>query len=118
MSKKLPPRYVIVSDCDQPAPNMICQWVPGIGYCYLDRTGSKPGHDGMNADGVTSVEQFGISWADNSDGTVSFFPSGKPVTATYHDGKARKWQSKATSFCREQIAPAAVRGMAKGVILP
>lgn len=92
------PRYVIINDCDQPKPDMVCQWVPGIGYCYLDRRGTKPDHDGMTGREATSLEAFGFVWTDNPDGTVSFYRSERPVTATYRDGVKRRWQHHADSF--------------------
>jgi len=109
MSKSQPPRYVIINDCDKPEPNMVCQWVPGIGYCYLDRRSTKPEHDGMAGEQATSIEAFGFVWTDNSDGTVSFYKTDKPVTAVYSDGKPRSWQSSTTSFERVQLRDATLR---------
>ena len=97
-SKKRMPKYVIINDFDAPQPSMVCQWVPGVGYCYLDRRDTKPNHDGMTGDAATPVEAFGIVWTDNKDGTVSFYLSDSPVTATYQDGEPRVWQSSRNSF--------------------
>jgi len=82
------PTYVIISEFDAPDPRMVCQWVPGVGYCYLDRRGNKPGYDGMTGAKATPIETFGIIPCDNPDGTVSFYGSAEtPPTATYEDGK-------------------------------
>lgn len=96
--KTTPARYVIINEIDAPEPRMVCQWVPGIGYCYLDRRGTKPDHDGMIGAEATPVEAFGFAWAENPDGTVSFYRSERPVTATYRDGVPRRWQHHADSF--------------------
>ena len=87
---------------------MVCQWVPGVGYCYLNRSGTKPSHDGMLGREATPIEAFGFVWTDNSDGTVSFYLADDPplpVTATYRDGTPRRWQSRAASFEFKQIKP-------------
>jgi len=93
-----PARYVIINEIDAPEPRMVCQWVPGLGYCYLDRSRNKPSHDGMSGVEATSVEAFGFAWTDNPDGTVSFYRSERAVTATYRDGEPRRWQNSADSF--------------------
>lgn len=92
------PKYVIINDTDAPEPRMVCQWVPGIGYCYLDRRDHKSDYDGMRGTEATPVEQFGFAWTDNPDGSVSFYLSDKPATATYQDGEPRHWQSGTTRF--------------------
>ena len=102
------PKYVIINDCDRPEPRMVCQWVPGVGYCYLDRSRTLPSHDGMSGEEATRIEDFGLSWADNADGTVSFYATGQPSTATYRDGKPRQWQSMVRSFERRQLPRAAL----------
>lgn len=102
-------QYVIINDIDAPEPRMVCQWVPGIGYCYLDRRDNKPDHDGMRSTEATPIEAFGFVWAHNADGTVSFYLSDKPVTATYRDGKARRWQSRSTGFEYRQLKAVAIR---------
>lgn len=38
-------RYVVMNDIDAPTPYMVCQWVDGIGYCYMDRRFHKSDHD-------------------------------------------------------------------------
>lgn len=88
------PKYVIINDIDKPEFAMICQWVLGIGYCYLDRSGTKPDHDAMRGRDATPVETFGIAWADNCDGTVSFYLTDRPSEATYRDGIPRRWQER------------------------
>lgn len=105
--------YVIINDCDLPSPNLVAQWVPGVGYCYLDRRGTKPDHDGMQGLRCTPVEAFGFVWTDNPDGTVSFYRSERPVTATYRDGRPRRWQHDADSFEFRRLVPAARARKAK-----
>lgn len=102
--------YVIINDIDQPKPDMVCQYVAGIGYCYLDRRGSKPTHDGMRGHEATPVEEFGFVSVDNSDGTVSFYRADIPVTATYRDGEPRRWQHHADGFEFRRLDPAALEG--------
>ena len=110
MRVQTPAPYVIMNDFDRPEPAMVCQWVPGIGYCYLDRTGTKPLHDGMRGAEATPIEAFGFVWTENSDGTVSFYLTDNPiVTATYQDGEPRQWQSPAKSFEFRQLTASVVK---------
>lgn len=102
------PRYVIINDCDAPQPNMVCQWVENVGYCYLDRSSGKPQHDGMQGFEATPVEAFGFSWTEGGDGTVSFRRSTAPVTATYNDGEPRRWQHRSDGFKHHKLATGAV----------
>lgn len=88
---------------------MVCQWVPGIGYCYMDRRNNKADFDGMQGDEATPIEAFGLAWTDKSDGTVDFYPSGRPVTATYYDGRPRRWQSRKTEFEHVQLKSGVIR---------
>lgn len=92
---------------------MVCQWVPGVGYCYLDRRHNKPDFDGMNGAEATPMEAFGFVCRDDPDGTVSFFLSGDPATATYHDGKPRRWQSHSTAFQRRRLTLGVVKQKVK-----
>jgi hypothetical protein len=103
------PKYVIINDCDAPQPSMVCSWVPGIGYCYLDRRGSKPDHDGMQGAEATPIEAFGFAWAEDPDEWVRFYLDERPSTATYRDGQPRRWQSPLKSFEWRQLNPAAVQ---------
>jgi len=89
-------KYVILNDTDAPQPNMVCQWVEGIGYCYLDRTHNKPDFDGMTGSEATPVTTFGIQWIE-TDGEVDFWVMGRSF-ARYTDGIPRKWQSSAPNF--------------------
>lgn len=98
-----PAKYVIVSDYDAPQPDMVCQWVPAKRYCYLDRTRNKPNHDGMIGDEATPIEAFGFIWANNRDGTVSFYRTVQPCTATYRDGVARRWQHPADKSTHKRL---------------
>lgn len=100
-------KYVIINDYDAPEPNMICQWVPGKGYCYLDRCKPKPRHDGMSGNAATSLSAFGFKWSEGDGGIVSFYLADDPplpVTATYHDGEPRRWQSALTYFEHRMLA--------------
>ena len=90
-------RYVIVSDADAPSPSMVCQLVPGLGYCYMNRGYNKPSFDGMRGDGATPIEAFGFEWTEDADGWTHFDQTGA-VTATYQDGSPRRWQSSLRSF--------------------
>src|ERR1700694_5679145 len=91
MSKSTP-RYAIINDTDASQQNMVVQFVRGCGYCYLDRT--KASFDGMIGDEATDVRAFGFTWAENKDGTVTFYRNDIPPTATYHDGEPRPCQSR------------------------
>ncbi len=92
------PRYAIINDCDAPQPRMVCQWVPGVGYCYMDRRENKADFDGMRGTEATKIEEFGFRWAEDPDGVTRFYLSGIPPTASYRDGESRKWQSSVVSF--------------------
>ena len=95
-----PARYVIINDIDAPEPRMVCQWLPGVGYCYLDRSRGKPRHDGMMGREATPIEAFGWTWAEDEDnGSWSrFYRTDKPSTATYWDGLPRRWQHDGDYF--------------------
>ncbi len=107
--KLLRPQYVIINDIDAPEPAMVCQWVPKVGYCYLDRRGTKPRHDGMRGAEATDIREFGFVYTNNKDGTVSFYRTDKPETAKYHDGKPRRWQSRYDGFERKRLTTSAIR---------
>jgi hypothetical protein len=95
-----PPKYVIINDTDAPEPKMVCQWMPDVGYCYLDRTNGKRRHDGMIGSEAVSIEAFGWTWSeekDNGELLVKFMRTNKS-TATYPDGVPRDWQHHADSF--------------------
>ena len=66
------PKYVIVNEYDAPEPRMVCQWVPGVGYCYMDRTHGKSRYDGMT--GSCNSISFGNShWRIWIKGSFYFF---------------------------------------------
>lgn len=92
------PKYVIINETDAPIPSMVCQWVKGVGYCYMERHATKPQHDGMRGVEVTPVEAFGFEWAEDQDGMVRFYRSEHAPTATYADGEPRAWQSRSDKF--------------------
>lgn len=102
------PEYVIINDTDGPTASMVCQWVPSVGYCYLDRSGTKPRHDGMKGAEATDVQDFGWVYTNNKDGTVSFYLTKQPSTATYRDGAHRRWQSPEIGFERKRVTAAMV----------
>jgi hypothetical protein len=105
-----PAKYVIINETDAPEPAMVCQWVSGIGYCYLDRREPKPRYDGMSGDAATPIEAFGFAWTEEkADGTVFIFWSGAPVTATYSDGRLRRWQSDIVMFTHRQLVCGAMQ---------
>ncbi len=101
--------YVIISDADCPEPAMVCQWVAGIGYCYLDRSWvGKTRHDGMQGKEATPIEAFGFTWTTNEDGIVEFNKTGSEY-AEYSDGKPRRWQSSIQSFKLSRLKIGAVQ---------
>lgn len=103
-----PPKYVIINDCDAPEPAMVCQWVPGVGYCYLDRTRNKPSFDGMVGEHATPVNTFGIIVHEGTDGIVTFRATGKSF-ARYPDGEPRRWQSSLPEFTHKRLLKKNVR---------
>ena len=98
------PKYVIIDEFDAPEPEMVCQMVDGVGYCYLDRRGTKPSHDGMKGSRATPVERFGFAIGENANGTVTFYPTGQEIVAQYSDGVPRKWQSPMRAFEHVRLA--------------
>jgi hypothetical protein len=103
------PKYVIINETDAPEPSMVCQWVAGMGYCYMDRSGLRPEHDGMQGAEATSINAFGFVCVEDRDGMVRFYRTDKPPTATYRDGEPRPWQSKQDSFEFRRLTAAYVR---------
>ena len=103
------PKYAIINDVDAPEPRMVVQWVERVGYCSLDRRTNKADFDGMKGAEATDIRAFGFSWAENRDGTVSFYRNDLPVTATYRDGEPRFWQSPAEFFEYSILKPSATR---------
>lgn len=106
------PKYVIINDCDAPQPRMVCQWIPGVGYCYMDRRDHKSDFDGMSGAEATPVESFGFVWVEDTDGYVRFYLADNPphpVTATYRDGKPRRWQDRQEFFEWRQLKPGAIK---------
>lgn len=87
---------------------MVCQWVPDVGYCYLDRTGDKPLFDGMAGDEATPVNTFGILVHEAKDGTITFKATGKSF-ARYADGTPRRWQSIEAAFTHRRLMKKDVR---------
>lgn len=102
-------KYVIIDDIDAPEPRMVCQWVPHIGYCYMDRRNNKADFDGMSGGEATPIEAFGFSVTEDRDGMVRFYRSDKPGTATYSDGEPRRWQSYISFFEYKKLTIAAGR---------
>ena len=104
------PPYVIINDTDRPMPEMVCQWVPGVGYCYLDRSGNNPSFDGMKGREATPVEEFGLGWTNTRSGAVRFYRSGAEPCAKYQDGEPRIWQSQYWAFEYRRLRRADVKG--------
>lgn len=106
MADKRPPKYAIVNTVDAPTPEMVAQWIPGVGYCYLDRTGNKPSFDGMPADEATGINTFGITVFEHGDGPnkgkVDFLATGRSF-ARYHDGLPRLWQDSRHTFTHTRL---------------
>ena len=96
------PKYVIVNEYDAPEPRMVCQWVPGVGYCYMDRTHGKSRYDGMTGSYIAPVFDFGFDIMENTGGLVSFHKA-RPSVALYLDGEPRRWQSSIHSFSRQML---------------
>jgi hypothetical protein len=90
-------RYVILNDTDCPERKMVCQFVDGIGYCYLNRDPILARHDGMVSYRPTPMADFGFAVTDMPDGIVKFSQVSSPC-ATYEDGAPRRWQGRATEF--------------------
>lgn len=87
---------------------MVCQWVPGVGYCYLDRTGNKPSFDGMKGEEATPINTFGILVHEAKDGIITFQVTGKSF-ARYPDGQPRRWQSSAPQFTHQRLTEKGTR---------
>jgi hypothetical protein len=89
------PRFAIINTCDAPCRRHVCQWIDGLGYCYMARE-LEPHlkrYDGMKPSMPTPIEAFGFS-VESSHREARFIRVG-PSTATYEDGKPRKWQDAA-----------------------
>lgn len=108
-SRETRAKYVIIDEFDAPEPAMVCQWVPNVGYCYLNRSGTKPRRDGMTGANATPIEAFGFDWRETGKGTVCFEMTSRPSTATYFDGMPRRWQSTAFFFEYRRLTTEAVK---------
>lgn len=91
-----PPRFAIINTTDQPSRRMLCEFIPGIGYCYMSRHEFPylKEYDGMGASRPTAIETFGFS-AEVGRAEVVFTRTGES-TATYEDGEHRSWQEMRT----------------------
>lgn len=99
------PKYAIVNEFDAPQPSLVAQWVPGKGYCYLDR--SKSMHDGMMGTRPTAIEDFGFEVIEHPDGSVTFNKT-RHSRATYASGGTRVWQSYIGEFTHQRLEVAVV----------
>ena len=100
-----PPRFAIVNTLDGPCRNMICEWVNGIGYCYMRRSVAVhlKCYDGMKPTRPTSIEDFGFEiLVDEFAREAHFIRRGRSV-ATYEDGSHLDWQD--TSFVDDFTLP-------------
>jgi hypothetical protein len=92
------PRFVILNDYDRPERRLVAQWVPGTGYCYMNRV-EEPRlkqYDGVTATRPTNMEDFGFGIVVRGS-AVTFGMVGGNI-ATYADGRGRPWQDNTTSF--------------------
>lgn len=94
------PRFVIVNTCDAPCWYHVAEWIEGIGYCYMARSLPKWKHlktfDGMHPSRPTDVQDFGLA-IQVHNGQAVFVIVGES-SATYEDGKPRRWQDDAITF--------------------
>ena len=90
LSMKDRPKYAIINHVDYPGPRLVVQWVSGIGYCYLHR--ALKSYDGMIGPEATDVRDFGLDYVEDLDSTVTFTVTDRASTATYTDGRPRRWQ--------------------------
>lgn len=88
------PKYAIIDTCDAPCRRLICEYVNGR-YFYMKREAIPRllDFDGMRPYRPTGVEKFGFSIVERDGGQVEFTLTGES-TATYEDGKHRKWQEQ------------------------
>lgn len=98
-----PALYVIIGDTDAPCPRHVCTFLPGVGFCYLDR--SLRTYDGMNSRRMTPLELFGFTAVDCADGYVRFYRVSPYSQATYADGQPRAWQHPHDYFIYRKLTP-------------
>jgi len=91
--KRTAPKYAIVNDIDQPCKRLICELIDGL-YYYMGRVQdpSLKRFDGMNPEAPTGLEEFGFIIEETGDRVQFDLPDIAFVSATYPDGKSRKWQ--------------------------
>lgn len=92
------PRFAIVNTCDGPYKRMVCEWVDGVGYCYMDRIHdeSLKKFDGMTPSRPTGMEVFGFRIVVGEK--VAAFVQVSESSATYEDGKPRRWHDHHVDF--------------------
>ena len=92
------PRFAIINTCDGPYKRMVCEWVEGFGYCYMNRLIDKSlkRFDGMTPKRPTSMEDFGFSVIVGEK--VAAFCQTAASSATYEDGQPRRWHDNSTNF--------------------
>ena len=104
-------RFVIINTTDAPEPNNVAEWIEGVGYCYMVRGGKRHSHK-KNFDGMqpgretTPLDAFGIAACVRENDAV--FSTVVLSTATYTDGKPRRWQGR-DDFCLSLVTNARKR---------
>lgn len=99
-----PPKYAIINDADKPEPNLVVEYVEGVGYCYMTRSLApyKMRYDGMGPrPSTTSMKAFGFDIVEREFQVD--FAMVLPSTATYPDGSPRQWQSHLTAFSLPRV---------------
>lgn len=92
------PRFAIINTCDAPQRRMVCEYLDGVGYCYMARA-MEPHlkmYDGMNPERPTSLEDFGFDIEISNN--EALFRRTRTWVATYEDGMPRKWQDRVYPF--------------------
>jgi hypothetical protein len=90
---------VIVNDCDAPEARMVAiltKFDEDLGMWRARYLSRFPHRTFCHCDSPTPIAAFGM-WLELSNDTYRVFPSSGPETATYADGKPRRWQGAAPS---------------------
>lgn len=104
------PKYAIVNSTDCPKKDLVAEWVPGVGYCYMARAFHpyKKQYDGMDPARPTAIEDFGFTILEREYQT-DFYKTNGPTVATYGDGKPRVWQDHHVQFSLPRVDVADVK---------
>lgn len=95
------PRFAIINTCDAPQRRMVCEYIKGVGYCYMSRETNThlKFYDGMTASRPTAMEKFGFMVEYDNHVREVKFTRIATSTATYEDGKPRDWQDRNFPYC-------------------